>query len=93
MEDKSQAQFKEFIVLMFGAFVGLVLGIFISILLFSVYSEYRNSKIVISYTDINGTLNTVQGVKYYDVSNGTLTFTDKDGITYSGLTNYSIIGE
>lgn len=93
MEDKSQAQFKEFIVLMFGAFVGLVLGIFISVLLFSVYSEYRNSKTVISYTDMNGNINTVQGVKHYDISDGTLTFTDKDGVIYSGLTNYTIIGE
>jgi hypothetical protein len=91
--ESGQEQFKDFVTLLFGTFIGLVLGIFISVLLFSVYSEYRNSKTVISYTDMNGNINTVQGVKHYDISDGTLTFTDKDGVIYSGLTNYTIIGD
>ena len=91
--ENSQQQFKDFMILLFGIFVGIVLGVFLALVVLVSYSEYKASQIVISYTDVNGNLNTVRDIKSYYVENDKLTFTDKDGVVYSGIHNYTLIGE
>ena len=91
--ETSQQQFKDFMVLMFGMFIGTVLGIFMALVVLVAYTDYKTSQIVISYTDSTGTLNTVRNIKSYYIENDKLTFVDENGVTYSRIDNYTLIGE